>query len=766
MKYIYLLLAWFMCFNVYSQANPCISLVDGKFFDPSTNQQFVSKGVNLPLDICSFDNGVTFELKPHHAYKINNVNTCSGQINCETEISNYFQYLKNTLGINTLRIPVFEPYPNNQDCNSSTYFVPYTDANGNAQSIQSTDLSAVASAYTKILNIAQSNGLKVMLLLAGKGSECDNPIIKTIYDNYLVATAQACNNHPALLAYDLWNEPELQKTVTHKKAEICISSNLRYNLLKTHDPNHLITIGIWSVDAWEYSPDVFKADFFSVHIYSSYRTISHEEILVDQGGNPVLDQNGLPIKYVVLDQNIDYNNVQRYVESFNMQLKWITNNYNIPFLIGETGFRARRDILPPYTTDDNRMDGDLNAQSQFINQTYASTINSGGLGYIWWQAYDVYWNPPYNPGGDDFGLIDPDQTTQSYIPKPAATTFKNFNQYQATGPAVTYPPNYTNFEAYTGTAFHGTVTNDLGEQVKDAVIGGWHLQPNIQNANNTDYTNYSQTFTLPNGSFVLNSITPDPNGGSILSTQINLIRASAVFHNNLECYRYDPVNGDLPISHCDNITYQLTKQQLTDVTLNNQILFNGYQNNYSASNNLTFNNSFIDLVVGPQNPQLKSTFIAGREIAITGESHISGPYDNEFYINFNPDCSDNTYSLRQANSNTKNKNYKNVNTSLVENQVAESKIKTVYLNYDNSITNNAVLVYPNPVNNGNINIQSDIGITNVSLINSMGQHVFNQSVNQILQKNTVNLTNLIGGLYLLHITLPNGNKSIHQLIIE
>lgn len=75
-------------------------------------------------------------------------------------------------------------------------------------------------------------------------------------------------------------------------------------------------------------------------------------------------------------------------------------------------------------------------------------------------------------------------------------------------------------------------------------------------------------------------------------------------------------------------------------------------------------------------------------------------------------------------------------------------------------------MYPNPITTGLLNIDCDLGITNIVLYNSIGQQVFNQDFSSGIPKNTVNLSKLMGGLYTLHISLPNGNKNIHQLIIE
>lgn len=752
------LIIWCHGSVLFSQANPCVSIVNGKFYDPSTSQTFISKGVNFSLDMYSFDGGSTFEFKPNHGYYTGNTATCNGQPNCNIDINNYMQFLKTNLGVNTLRIPMVEGFPTLDNCQGTTFSVNYLTNTPpsyfGSVVLPNNGLSQFAAYYHNILDIAQNNGLKVILLLTGKGSECMDPILKLQYDDYIKATAQACNNHPALLAYDLWNEPQFQHTQGRKKSEICTLSNERYNILKLYDPNHLVTIGMWVADAIEYSTDVYKADFFAFHIYPDFRTISHTDIIND-GVNP-------PYEQVVLDQNLDYNDLQLYIDGFNTKLKWVKNTCNKPFMIGETGFRSR--LSNP---SDVRMDGDLSAQVNYLQQTFQSTINSGGIGYLWWQAYDVSWGIPNDPGQDDFGLFDPDYTSGTIIPKPSATAFKNFDPTQITGSAVVYPtsPNhYTNLFAYTGTPFNGTVTNDLGEPVPDAYIEGWKLEPSIKHPTYPDYNFPSQTYSLPNGQFVLYSRTPAP-GDLLITTQLNTFRVGAVFHNYLYCGSYN--NGN-PAMFCDGNNYLLTKQQLTDVDLQNQIFFDGYTNTYSASNNLTFNNSFVDFAVplGSGATGVPSIFTAGREIAITGDSHVSGPYETQFYIDFNPDCSDNTYNQRHANSGTQNKNSKTNTQNNVSSSEVENNIKTIFLNYDNDITNTQATVYPNPLTTGLLNIECDLGISNIVIYNSMGQQVFSQDFGNTIQKNTVNLSKLMGGLYTLHISLPNGNKSIHQLIIQ
>jgi len=71
--------------------------------------------------------------------------------------------------------------------------------------------------------------------------------------------------------------------------------------------------------------------------YAEFRTITH--VLVDGNGVPILDANNNEI--IVLDQNLDYNDLQFYLDGFNTKLKWIKNTCNKPFMIGETGFRSR-----------------------------------------------------------------------------------------------------------------------------------------------------------------------------------------------------------------------------------------------------------------------------------------------------------------------------------------------------------------------------------------------------------------------------------------
>lgn len=75
-------------------------------------------------------------------------------------------------------------------------------------------------------------------------------------------------------------------------------------------------------------------------------------------------------------------------------------------------------------------------------------------------------------------------------------------------------------------------------------------------------------------------------------------------------------------------------------------------------------------------------------------------------------------------------------------------------------------MYPNPLNTDILNVDCELGITQLSLYNAMSQQVFSQSFDGNIQKNSLNLSTLISGLYTLHIILPNGNKSIHQLIIQ
>ncbi len=83
---------------------------------------------------------------------------------------------------------------------------------------------------------------------------------------------------------------------------------------------------------------------------------------------------------------------------------------------------------------------------------------------------------------------------------------------------------------------------------------------------------------------------------------------------------------------------------------------------------------------------------------------------------------------------------------------------------------NDLIVYPNPINNNNINVfiaNTAIGYANIRLVNHLGQNVLTQKVKTTETNTTINLAvqSLVNGSYTLFVTNANG-KTMQQKVVK
>ncbi|MBK7083929.1 MAG: cellulase family glycosylhydrolase [Flavobacteriales bacterium] len=101
-------------------------------------------------------------------------------------------------------------------------------------------------------------------------------MMKVVLNEILQEFGDRFNVHPALMAYDLYNEPAYFDYTDHTKQWICEKVASVYDELKAADPNHLITVGgISVVEVFEWDPTILKLDFWSPHLYPIFQTPRH-----------------------------------------------------------------------------------------------------------------------------------------------------------------------------------------------------------------------------------------------------------------------------------------------------------------------------------------------------------------------------------------------------------------------------------------------------------------------------------------------------------
>jgi len=503
--------------------------------------------------------------------------------NCELSLEDDFEKIKE-MGFNSIRLiltPNRLDLPNHLGGFSviSDEFSTTTMGNPTKQQIlylgpsSSINYSGGQSAIffnlvAHVLDIAASHNIKVILLCANHSGSTypemgSSDSDAADYSAYLSALAYTLKDKTALMAYDLYNEPSFlywssAKTMNKPKETICQYVSQWYDAIKTVDKNHLITIGgidVYDAVAWD--PGVMKIDFVSMHIYP-YKDIY------------VAPNSTLATEIVV------------------NQIKWATNAYQKPWIIGETGFITANDkcLIPALW-------GNVNEQYNYVSAILPALRDCGASGFSWWNFQDVHYycipdvicyptckfcynEPGYDvPGldshswcgktsklgpfdpvflqetinnvpGNFFGLLgygDPNNSDGKYSStfnkEPTSSYIKNFlNLSTGVCPSTT---NYYNPKGFptSSESRYGTVLDTRGIPIKDAVIIA-HTNKTVNPTRKDDYNIF--TFSNSAGYFILNP----PPGESItnmLITAIGAEKKSRTFPiNNGEIFRLNKVN--------------------------------------------------------------------------------------------------------------------------------------------------------------------------------------------------------------------------------
>jgi len=727
-------------------AQSFFTIKDRQLYDPNGNK-FIVKGVNYLSALfvpATSGNSPMYPVRSGSYYSSNTF-TCTTPAGCLNDIAYDFNYISTTLRCNTIRLWLGNVNLTNYPCSNATDFTydvsdpSVWPAPGYHTITSGNDLTFLVPYYQQVIDLAAGYGLHVILVLPGIGASCQgNTAIQNTYNAFLAATAAGLAGSTNLIAYDEWNEPQFYDADPNfTKQDVCNMTKNWYNILKANDRNHLVTVGLSAlglgVDAFQWSVDAYKADFYAFHIYPNLNLQTH--IAYDMQGQP----------YTVLDQNLDYGNLQVYNERYNAAIAWLQNTTSLPWLIGETGFRANPN---PNTNSALLDDGTLIQQSQFLTHAYTQTIQAGGMGTVWWQYSDVAWNPPGDPSVDFFGLVD---RTNGNV-KLAGNTLKNFNSYAVSGQPTGYPGNYQNSTVITGKVL------DLATQqpIKNAVINGHHLQFN-PNTGNIDYLYPVQTLTDANGNFNLTSVTPDASSGfpDPLTTAVNSLGLSAIGYDLASCDAYFNSNHV-----CAGKTFSLNIAANYNVEPNPaQYLATNNDALVSSPNDLNLSDFKVYFAGG--GTVYEHEFTAQREIEIlpgaSTESYVEPNAEAAFYISpVDVNCSDlyNGYGNPQRVAN-------NSSTLLgadENQQMSVSLAKTVYLQPEGAV----LKIYPNPAQDLLL-IDSQKSINLVMVSNMYGAIVAEFNA-QGANRSQVDMSAFAPGTYLVKTVYSDNSISYTQII--
>ena len=193
---------------------------------------FYPNRVNYSFELSSPDSGVAdtsqLFLTPDGAYdkSVSGFFECHDPAQCDAQLFAHLQQVK-AMGFNTIRAVGAVNATNVRDSSGQRFFTINVHANDPWEPVYRLFLDypdfqgAVATKHfqlvRRMLDVCDSAGLKVMLLTGGRvGYEPPDPddywrdyttADAEAYAVYLGRMAEELQGHPALFAYDVWNEP-------------------------------------------------------------------------------------------------------------------------------------------------------------------------------------------------------------------------------------------------------------------------------------------------------------------------------------------------------------------------------------------------------------------------------------------------------------------------------------------------------------------------------------------------------------------------------
>ncbi len=459
---IFFLLSVVTLFQCQAQNDDFVYL-EGKQFKLN-EKNFYPMAMNYMVDIIQKDSTTFYPAPNHHYYtpepNIDVLWECENKEDCYADLVKDFITIRN-MGFNSLRLIGFQ------------YKIKFNDEkNGNigkdnplfltfnySWQIKEMPLSPenytlLFDQYRTVLKAAEEADLKVQFLTGGDGVAMEKHRLS--YVQFLEALASEFATNTTLYSYDFTNEPLYNDMGHFSKGEVCEVVNEWNNTIHNNAPNHLTTIGQHgSKDIYEWDPRFLKLDFLSFHIYPVYKDV------------------WIP-------------NFDQALNIVKSEIKWLSENIEQPWIIGETGFTASSLYQGNFP-----LHGNLEDQRIYVEETLNTTLSCGGSGYSWWMYRDIAWSVPEgNPSRNYqnyYGMVDHHNNF-----KPAASAIQSFDPNNSTDECTT-PSNYFNFQNNTLHTQSGKIIDQNGTPIKDALITAWETE---------NWVN-SKTFSDENGEFNL-----------------------------------------------------------------------------------------------------------------------------------------------------------------------------------------------------------------------------------------------------------------------
>lgn len=324
------------------------------------------------------------------------------------------------------------------------------------------------------------------------------------YCTYLDSVTKHYSGNRTVMAYVTYMEPTYKWSNNSLNDKLMISNWSRkwYNIAKKNAPNQLVTIaldGIESVLAWD--PSALTYDFLTMHLY--YNT----------------------------------NRVGISKAAIHSYFKWLNENIDDVWVLGETGFSA---IWGNPDCEDYQP-GTPSDQYVYADYTMQQSLNCGCAGYAWWQYQDVKWGYCLH---DYVGIITlfPEESL-----KVVHSVFPTY-QSKTASKRCSRPNNYYNIPCYEFENISGLVLDEDNNPIQDAVVVAW----------SDTYKSSYLTFTNADGEYHIK--TP-------VDTVISEIRVSQTGYSETQLF---PVNGTVGVATLTHINYDNWKKNWTNINYPNQ----------------------------------------------------------------------------------------------------------------------------------------------------------------------------------------------------
>ncbi len=354
------------------------------------------------------------------------------------------------------------------------------------------------------------HNLRVILVLSDKPNTYDQ---LDQYCVYLDSVTRHYSNNKTVMAYVIYMEPgykwkENQEKSVNDKLMISNWSRKWYYIAKRNAPNQLVTYGLDGVNNvlfWD--PSALTCDFLSMHFYgTSY--------------NPIISATTVAAS-----------------------LKWMNDNVQDMWVLGETGFSGTLDSC----NNDPQVGTEI-AQYHYANRTMQKSLDCGCKGYAWWQYQEVNWN---NCRSDYFGIV------KHYPNENLKTAHSLFPEYfsREPKPQCDRPSCYYNLPNYPYANINGVVLDQDSHPIKDAYVVSWSTSFKTQYSTFTD-SQGRYTISTPNDT-VLYLVWASQKGYTS-GTAHHIGAANDTFrltHINYDHWQKNwtnrnyPVTGDNPVIH-------------------------------------------------------------------------------------------------------------------------------------------------------------------------------------------------------------------------